>query len=153
MVIINFYTSFITIFLTNRCVISFVLYLEIHAIYYGWQTVKTNNAPSLLDLSSVPKGFEGNTSLTIVHSSHDSPTVLYEVSNNDSHVYIIPHNGWDENTVKWLQVSLSYHLADIRQSQVEIRYSTKTLCKFIIFSRVSIIIIVFDKNHSIQTIR
>ena len=146
MVIIDFYTSFITIFLTNRCVISFVLYLEIHAIYYGWQTVKTNNSPSLLDLSSVPKGFEGNMSLTIVHSSHDSPTVLYEVSNNDSHIYIIPHNGWAETTVKWLQVSLVYQLADIRQGQVEIRYSTKTLCKFISFSQVSNLIAIFILN-------
>ena len=133
--------------------ILFLLRLEIHAIYYGTQTVRSSSSTTLLDLSSVPKGFEGNTSLTIVHSSHDSPTVLYEASNNDSHVYIIPHNGWDENTVKWLQVSLVYHLADIRQSQVEIRYSTKTLCKFIIFSRVSIIIITFDKDHSIQTMR
>ena len=108
--------------------------------------MRSSSATTFLDLSSVPKGFEGNTSLTIVHSSHDSPTVLYEVANNDSHVYIIPDNGWDEKTVKWLQISLVYDLADIRQGQVEIRYSTKTLCEFISFSRVSISIIIFEFN-------
>ena len=153
MVNINLYTFFRTMFLINRYVIPFVLYLEIHAIYYGTQTVTTSNSPTLLDLSSVPKGYEGNTSLTLVHSSHDSPTVLYEVSNNDSHVYIIPHNGWADTTVKWLQVSLVYHLADIRQGQVEIRYSTKTMCKFIFFSRVSNTIIIFNLKSFHHTMR
>ena len=129
--------------------IPFLLRLEIHAIYYGTQTVRSSSSTTLLDLSSVPKGFEGNTSLTLVHSSHESPTVLYEVSNNDSHIYIIPHNGWAETTVKWLQVSLVYHLADIRQGQVEIRYSTKTLCKFISFSQVSYIIAIFVLNQEV----
>ena len=119
---------------------SVFIFSAINAIFYGTQFVASSYSPTLLNLSSIPNGHEGNRSLTIVQSSQGTfgSSVLVETLNNGSHIYIVPHSGWNGVTVNWLHVGQFLSVPTVRQGQIEIKYGTRKLCKYITFDEVSI---------------
>ena len=95
------------------------------------------NSPTPLDIT-LPDGHAGNFSETIVQTTgNQHSTVLVERYNNGTHFFIFPHSGFSETDVNWLHLGGLYTGTSIQQGQVDIQYTTKTLCSFVEFANVS----------------
>ena len=70
-------------------------------------------------------------------SGNQHSTVLVERSNNGSHFFIFPHRGFTETDVNWLYLGGLYGGSEIMQGQIDVQYTTKTLCRYVTFPGVS----------------
>ena len=96
----------------------------------------------------------GDFSETIVQTTgNQHSTVLVERLNNGTHFLIFPHSGFSETDVNWLHVGAMYSGADIQQGQIDINYSTKTLCSHVQFGWVRRFDILFFEMATWRKIR